>query len=236
MTLVPGIRMYVVCHKTSYPENADAADDRFRWYVVNEAVPEKTIRAPPASVVNEWDLPVYEPGLQAAGCREASCLFHALANESLRDVDFIGFAQYDMRVPSAALDAFEDAVVGAEPGSAAKVGVGFMRPWDEVWSNGALPGPFWEELLRLFLPPGVPAPAEVPLFSTFVLPTEAFVEMMTAVNAIAPDIHAAIGEDTTHLAGTLERVFGIWIAAAVAAGRLDAVPLVGLVHDQTQRC
>jgi hypothetical protein len=224
--------MYIVCHKTSYPDNADAADDRFRWYVVNAAIPDKTIRAPVQAQINEWDLPVYEPGLQAAGCREASALFHALANESLRDADFVGFAQYDMRVPSAALDAFEAAVVGADPDSAAKVGVGFPRPWEDVLASAALPPQFWEELLGVFLPPGVPLPAEVPLFSTFVLPTEAFVEMMTAVNAIAPDIHAALGGDTTHLAGTLERVFGVWIAAAVAGGRLEPVLLPGLVHDQ----
>lgn len=233
---MPSVRVYVVCHKTSYPENADAADDRFRWYVVNAEVPDKTIRAPESARINEWDLPRYEAGLQAAGCREASALFHALANDQLRDADFIGFAQYDMRVPSAALDAFEAAVLSAEPGSPAKVGVGFPRPWDDVVRYGALPPLFWRELLGLFLPPGVPPPAEVPLFSTFVLPKEAFVEMMTAVNIIAPDIHTAIGDDTTHIAGTLERVFGIWIAANVAAGRLDAVVLPGLVHDQTQRC
>ena len=171
------VRVYIVCHKTSYPHLADAADDRLRWYVVNDAIPDKTIAAPPASVVREWDLPVYEPALQAQGCREASAFFHALANPALRDAEYIGFAQYDMRIPSAALDAFE---------AAARDG-------------------------------------------------DAFVDMMTRVNDVAPDIHAALGFDTTHLAGTLERVFGVWIAAAIGGGRLEPEQLQGLEHDQSLR-
>ena len=227
----PRVRVYIVCHKTSYPHLADASDDRLRWYVVNEAVPDKTIAAPPASVVREWDLPVYEPALQAQGCREASAFFHALANPDLRDAEYVGFAQYDMRIPSAALDAFEDA---AREGDVAKVGVGFPVPWDEMVHNAALPPRFWDELLECFgAPPGW-RPASVPLFSTFVLPTAAFVDMMTRVNDISPDIHAALDFDTTHLAGTLERVFGVWIAAAIGGGRLVPVEL-HLEHDQSLR-
>ena len=227
----PRVRVYIVCHKTSYPHLADASDDRLRWYVVNEAVPDKTIAAPPASVVREWDLPVYEPALQAQGCREASAFFHALANPDLRDAEYVGFAQYDMRIPSAALDAFEDA---AREGDVAKVGVGFPVPWDDMVHNAALPPRFWDELLECFgAPPGW-RPASVPLFSTFVLPTAAFVDMMTRVNDISPDIHAALDFDTTHLAGTLERVFGVWIAAAIGGGRLVPVEL-HLEHDQSLR-
>ena len=226
------VRVYIVCHKTSYPHLADAADDRLRWYVVNDAIPDKTIAAPPASVVREWDLPVYEPALQAQGCREASAFFHALANPALRDAEYIGFAQYDMRIPSAALDAFEAA---ARDGDVAKVGVGFPVPWDDMVHNAALPPQFWDELLECFGAPRGWRPASVPLFSTFVLPVEAFVDMMTRVNDVAPDIHAALGFDTTHLAGTLERVFGVWIAAAIGGGRLEPEQLQGLEHDQSLR-
>lgn len=227
----PRVRVYIVCHKTSYPHLADASDDRLRWYVVNEAIPDKTIAAPPASVVREWDLPVYEPALQAQGCREASAFFHALSNPDLRDAEYVGFAQYDMRIPSAALDAFEDA---AREGDVAKVGVAFAVPWDEMVYHAALPPQFWDELLACFgAPPGW-RPASVPLFSTFVLPTAAFVDMMTRVNDVSPDIHAALDFDTTHLAGTLERVFGVWIAAAIGGGRLVPQQL-DIEHDQSLR-
>ncbi len=226
----PTTRVYIVCHKTSYAHLADAADDRLRWYVVNEAIPDKTIHAPPASVVREWDLPCHEPGLQAAGAREASAIFHALANPAeLLDADYVGFAQYDMAVPSAALDAFE-AAAAADP---AVVGVGFARPWSELLSASALPASFWDELLAAF--GATRRPAEVPLFGAFVLPRAKLVEMAARVNAIAPDLHAVLGFDTTHLAGTLERVFGAWIAVEIQAGRLTPVPLPGLAHDQSLR-
>lgn len=225
-------RVYIVCHKTSYPHLADAADDRLRWYVVNEAIPDKTIAAPAESVVREWELPTYEPELQAQGCREASAFFHALANPGLRDAAYVGFAQYDMRIPSAALDAFEDA---ARDSVVAKVGIGFPVAWDDAMKHAALPPPFWDELLTCFGAPAGWKPSHVPLMSTFVLPAEALVDMVTHVNAIAPDIHAALGFDTAHLAGTLERVFGVWIAAAVGGGRLEPVDLPGLEHDQSLR-
>jgi hypothetical protein len=226
------LRVYIVCHKTSYPHLADAADDRLRWYVVNEAIQDKTIAAPPESVVREWDLPRYEPELQAQGCREASAFFHALANPGLRDAQYVGFAQYDMRIPSSALDAFEAA---ARDSVIAKVGIGFPVAWDDMLEGATLPPLFWDELLMCFGAPAGWKPSHVPLFSTFVLPAEALVDMMTHVNAIAPDIHAALGFDTTHLAGTLGRVFGVWIAAAVGGGRLEPVDLPGLEHDHSLR-
>lgn len=233
----PRVIVYVVCRACPADADADAADGRLCWYVVDDPAG-KGKAALAASAVLEHELPVYEPGLRTAGCGEASALFHALANEGLRDAaDFVGFARPDTRPSSAALDAFEAAVVGGGADGAAKVGVGCLRPWAEVVGGGGgeagvLPAAFWEELLGVFLPPGAD-PAQLadgaprfPLRTTFVLPTAAFVEMMTDVNAIAPDVHAALGGTGGHeLAGTLERVFGAWIAAAAAGGRLEAVQL-----------
>lgn len=224
------VRLYIVTHKISYPSLADVTDDRLRWYVVNEAISGKTIYAPPRSVVHEWDLPAYEPALQANGAREASALFHVLTNaDRLLDADYVGFAQYDMEIPSASLDAFESfqARDGAD-----KVGVAFARPWEELVAFAALPPAFWDELLQVF--GCAETPAEVPLFSTFVLPKGLLLEMVTRVNELSAMIHAALEFNTSNLAGTLERVFGVWIAAAIAAGRLDPVPL-RFAHNQVLR-
>ena len=234
-----GIALYIVCHGVTYPGNhsdftdAEAVDAGLRWYVVNEPLQPKVIRCPEGCRIDEWGLPVHDPFMQINHFYNNSALWHAYLNPGLRTREFIGFAQYDMAIPKRALDRF-----AATPGPR-RVGAMFPLPFACLFQN-PLPAAFWEELVREAHPgleianlTGDP----LPLMHGFIMPTPAFVEMMQFADSWLPKVLRALGHDTRHLAGTLERVFALWIAAKGRAGVLGPIlELPGFVHGQeTQR-
>ena len=102
-----------------------------------------------------------------------------------------------------------------------------MEYWRDL-ARKASPGLAWATLEN-----GLPAP----LFHGFVLPRHAFQDMMAFVAAELGGLVRALGYSTDHLAGTIERACAVWIAAAVADGRLGPVlKIQGCTHNHdTQR-
>lgn len=231
------MKLYVVGHRVVTGANAtgfDADDLRrwVRWYIANEAVADRDVRVPQALRVDEWALPWHDPLQQLANFYNNSALWHVWKNPGLHD-DFVGFAQYDMVVPRAAVAEF--AAIDAP------LKVGYMQPSPaaDFWHT-PLPREAWAALaarltclpLDTLLAPGM----VLPLCHAFVLPLDAFLDMMRFAESALPGVLRALGHDTRHLAGTLERVFALWIVAAVRGRRLGPVlHMKGVVHDPSRR-
>lgn len=236
------MRLYIVCHRDAYPANhreftpLEARQAGLRWYVVNEPLTPKNIDAPPSCRVNEWDLPWHDPFLQMNNFYNNSALWHVYKNLDLLVDDHVGFAQYDMTIPRAPLEAFAE-LTTAQPGAVAYM---FPYPFAALFHN-PLPGEFWDAAVVRRAFPGVRlsdlASGELPLFHAFILPKDAFADMMAFADSVLAEVVRALGHDTRHLAGTLERVCALWIAAAVFAQKLGPVVNVpGFEHNQaTQR-
>ena len=226
-------RMYVVAHKKTYPENADDTDDRFRWYVVNENIHPKDIHVSAEKRIDEWTLAWYEPDMQANNFREISALVHAKKNPELSEFEYIGFAQYDMKVSSDALDAFE-----AAPGEN-KLGVGVWYPESKrhVYDmGGSLPREFWEAMVETAFPGTTWADlGHVPLCTTFIASKKTFDALMAFLDPMIMRVIWALDQRTTHLAGNLERVVGVWLAGAIASGFVDTVVDLSVIHDHSYR-
>lgn len=235
-----GLLLYVVCHRTTYPSNhsdftaAEAEAAGLRWYVVNEPLQPKRILCPPGCRVDEWTLPAHDPFMQLNHFYNNSALWHVFRNPGLRTREFVGFAQYDMTIPKRSLQTFLEASHGPR-----RVGVTCPMPFECLFHN-PLPAQFWDALVQE-VQPGTTlcdlSGASLPLMHGFVLPAPAFVEMMSFADARLHGVVRALAHDTRHLAGTLERVFALWIVAKARAGVLGPVMVLpGFEHDQeTQR-
>lgn len=231
------MKVYVVAHRTAVADRVAGGSEEdlrrwIRWYVANEGVRDRDIRVPAALRVDEWSLPWHDPFQQMCHLYNNSALWHVYKNPELHD-DFVGFAQYDMHIPRDALADF--AAVDAP----LKVGYMLPAPAADFWYT-PVPAETWAQLagrvtttpLDVLLGEGV----VLPLCHAFVLPLAAFEDMMRFAEAALPVVVRALGHDTRHLAGTLERVFALWIAAAVRGRRLGpALHMKGVVHDASLR-
>ena len=242
-----GVCVYVVYHEKLYPENFEGYDaaDRARWFrlfATNE--PRRGPKddgdawgGPPT--VREWELPWHDPLQQMNGYYNNSALWHVWRNaEALPKTEFVGFAQYDMAIPRDSLEGFA-ALTGHRDR------VGYMFPdhgWQKFLKHSALPASFWADMLaglglgdELTLEQLV-AGRPVPIMHGLVMRRTEFDRMMQWLDGQMGRIIRALGHDTQHLAGTLERAIGLWVAARVHAGKLGpAVHLKGCVHADEQR-
>ena len=107
------IKIFLVFHKTLDERlnlNEFSAEEIQKWFVPYAVNIEKTpkefilkdgtsvgISNPQNKVVVEYDLPHYDPMLQARGFMETSAYIHIEKNALHEDVDLIGICQYDMR-------------------------------------------------------------------------------------------------------------------------------------------
>ena len=105
MTL--NLKVFVVFHEKIYPEIYEVSDERTKYltfYGVKNEHENKT----PMDIVDEKDLPLYEPIWQNLHYNEASALYHIYKNRIHCHHEFIGFFQYDMKVLSNCFSEIEE--------------------------------------------------------------------------------------------------------------------------------
>ena len=229
----PSTRMYIVAHEKTYPENADDNDERLRWYIVNENIKPKDIHVSDEKRIDEWSLAWYEPDMQANNFREISALIHVAKNPELSDFEYIGFAQYDMKLSSNFLDAFENAPGENKLG----VGVRYSGSKKDVYAmGGSLPLTFWEAVVETAFPGTTWADlGDVPLCTTFIATKKTFDALIAFLDPMIMRVIWALDQRTTHLAGNLESVVGVWLAGAIASGFIDTVIDLPVYHDHSLR-
>ena len=87
-------KIFDECYKKIPP---DVLKTYFTFFAVNKSIP-KCYTPNTYKILNEWDLPIYDPTMQEKGYRENSAIYHIYANGIHKQYDRIGFFQYDMLI------------------------------------------------------------------------------------------------------------------------------------------
>jgi hypothetical protein len=85
-------RLFDECYEKIPPE---VLTKYFTFFAVNQAIP-KEYTPGKYNILNEWDLPIYDPTMQEKGYRENSAIYHVYANGLHTKYGRVGFFQYDM--------------------------------------------------------------------------------------------------------------------------------------------
>jgi hypothetical protein len=95
------MQFFVVFHRKLFDECYEkippgVLQEYFTFFAVNESIP-KEYTPGKYKILNEWDLPIYDPTMQEKGYRENSAIYHVYANGLHKKYARVGFFQYDMR-------------------------------------------------------------------------------------------------------------------------------------------
>ena len=93
-------QIFIVFHKFIFDDcykkiPKEILNKYFTFVAVNEKIP-KTYTLNKYNVINEWELPNYDPTFQERGYNENSVIYHIYYNNLHKNYKYIGFFQYDM--------------------------------------------------------------------------------------------------------------------------------------------
>ena len=232
------LKFFIVYHDKVYQENTAGftpkeIQDNFVWYAANEKLPKQLPTWGP--VLKEWEMSYHDPLLQMNQYFQNSAFFHLYKNQHLIESKYIGFGQYDMKIEPTSfrtmvthLDAtFLSTFVGCFLYSFDNLGNcvdwhgTFMEPYNKFHGTNY-------KLADISQNPLV-------LLHTFIMPTIHFVDMMRFAEHVLPIVIKNLGWDMKHFAGTMERVFALWILFAMARGKFKKIiKLDGITHVDSQ--
>jgi len=94
------MQFFVVFHRKLFDECYEkippgVLQEYFTFFAVNQSIP-KEYTPGKYKILNEWDLPIYDPTMQERDYRENSAIYHVYANGLHKKYERIGFFQYDM--------------------------------------------------------------------------------------------------------------------------------------------
>ena len=102
------IKFFVVYHRAIHDHVYDQDSlKNIRFFGVNDSI-EKTPITISTDVIQEHDLPVYEPVYQARGYSETSAAWHIYKNNLHEGLDYIGFGQYDQQIKGDVFETFHE--------------------------------------------------------------------------------------------------------------------------------
>ena len=235
-------KLAIVGHQKFYAKTVEGiSEDDLKKYVkfvcVNEDLP-KDIPAeyPKECIINEWDIPEYESFYQKNNFYQNSVFFNLMNVIDTLGLDQIGFAQYDMVFTPEIFDQIKEKC--QDP----KAAVGFypypVEPLFEILQPGV-----WQFIIQKysnFFDISVDDvdkldTMKLALFHTFVIPVENYKRMMCFSKDILKNVTAFLGNNTRHMAGTLERVFALFLNLEILTGNMKEFEWIdGLVHDDVK--
>jgi hypothetical protein len=216
-------KIYTVWHQRIFPELlADVPEDdksSIVMFGVNESIPKEVNEddCKRFNVVFEYQLPRYEMVWQAQGYCQTSCMIHVLLNPELHmGLDYIGFAQYDMKYSASTIQNIRD-VVAANPGRQiifheltlpVVQALGYSTGWDQVLEHyNSFFGTRWT-FPDIVKHPRCP---ELPVVHTFVIPTLMFIKMMEWMYAYLRSVRAGVYPTNISQAEFAERIHGLFL-------------------------
>ena len=231
-------QLAIVGHKKFYAKTVEGiSEDDLKKYVkfvcVNEDLP-KDIPAeyPKECIMNEWDIPEYESFYQKNNFYQNSVFFNLMNVIDTLNLEHIGFAQYDMVFTPEIFDQIKErckdpkAVVGFYPYP--------IEPLFEILKPGV-----WQFIIQKYSN-FFDIPVEdvdkldtmkLALFHTFVIPVHNYKRMMCFTKDILKNVTTFLGNDTRHMAGTLERVFALFLNLEIITGNMNEFEWIdGLIH------
>jgi hypothetical protein len=96
------MQLFIVFHKKIFDNNYkhisdDELEKNFTFIAVNQKIEKDYSKNKRKyNIINEWELPIYDPTFQERGYNENSAIYHVYANKLHERYKYIGFFQYDM--------------------------------------------------------------------------------------------------------------------------------------------
>jgi len=225
------LTFYIVFHDTVYKENTesfskDSLKKFIKWVAVNEKIP-KTIPdwIPTECLIKEWQMKHHSPLYQMLNFYQNSTFLHLFWNKEYKNSKYVGFGQYDMSIDAKGFEELESILSKTEHTLCGA----FVFPFAVLFDP--FDRQFWQEN---FITPynkfyntqhTYDTLEKMPLFllHTFIMPSWFFAHMMEFVEHNIPQILRGLKWETRHLAGTLERVFALFISCGILEGKLQNI-------------
>lgn len=229
----------IVGHKKFYAKAVEGvSDDDLKKYVkfvcVNEKLPKDIPKEfPKECIINEYDFPDYEPYYQENNFYQNSVFFNLMNVIDTLSLEQIGFAQYDMIFTTEIFDQIKEKCADS------KSAIGFypypIEPLFEILKPGAWQ--FFIQQYSNFFDVSIDdieklETMQLALFHTFVIPVENYKRMMCFSKHVLKNVLAFLGNDTRHIAGTLERLFALFLNLEIITGKMQEFQWIkDLKHD-----
>jgi hypothetical protein len=217
-------QFFVVFHKELFDEcysqiPQDALDKYFTFIAVRPDI-EKTYTPNKYKIINEWELPVYNPMFQERGYNENSAMYHVFANNLHSPYDYVGFFQYDMNFRN-------NIVATVERYRTSAPSVFYHQAFDFRFALGGMDPDVLSKILKsweTFHGRPFRRNTEFILWNTFVSPSEVFARIMNWVTTL----YDLLDSDFTKrdIGSAYERVMAI----ALSQERLQPY-LLSIFHD-----
>lgn len=231
-------QLAVIGHEKFYKETIEDipiedVKKYFKFVCVNEKLPKYIPdEYPKECVVNEWEFDHYEPFYQENKFYQNSFFFNLMNVIDTLDLKQVGFFQYDMVFTN---DIVQEIKTKCEDEKAA---IGFYPYRIEHLFEILKPG-VWQFIIQKYsnffqIPIDTEKIETMPLalFHTFVIPVENYKRVMCFVKEILKNIFTFLGNDTRHMAGTLERVIALVLNLEIITENMKEFEWIeGLLHD-----
>ena len=232
--LLKMIQLYVIFHKTIFDEcyksiPADILYKYFTFIAVNQKIP-KQYTQNKYKILNEWDLPIYDPTLQERGFNENSAIYHVYANNLHKDYKYIGFFQYDMEFTNNIVEFLQNHITETPRYFPLHKIYSFDFCFHDTWFEPDTLVFFIKEYCNYFKVLFTRR-EEYALYNTFVIPIETFEKIMPWITQLYDKMYPWCNEAPNrthfgHVAGVFERI----MAFALAEEGLPYV-LMDVKHD-----
>ena len=100
--------IFVVYHKTLYDNFYQTISEDNKKHIFFYGVKERLENKPS---IYEFELPIYNPKLQAQRYNESSAFYHIYENKLHQNLSYIGFAQYDMIIKNETINAIKTQII-----------------------------------------------------------------------------------------------------------------------------
>lgn len=232
--------LFIVYHKILHEKNIENFSepllDSLCWVAVNEEIQEKDYpKYTEGRLIKEWEMKEYSPLYQMLHWQQNSVFHHLYKNLDLIKTKYVGFAQYDQK-----LDAkqFEELINTLNSEKRSVLVATFAYNFQgacEIVSEEEWQVLFLDEYNRKYKEAHTMEEIkQMPMFllHTFIIPKWYFEYMMPFIEEITPKILKRLNWQIRHLAGTLERVYALFLACGLLEQKFQR-----LIHFQgIQQC
>lgn len=237
------IKFFVVYHKSIHEEVYDEHSLRnIKFFGVNENI-EKTPITISKDIIQEKDLPIYDPRFQERGYSETSAAWHIYKNELYKDLDYIGFGQYDQVIKGDVFDEFNKRL------STNKNPCIFYFNKKDLATDpefNKIPYDYIVDHYNKFfgtsfsmnkLKENNKTKDSLILFATFIIHKDLFEKLMSWIEVLVEDIYpwANLPPWPTHhphLGGVLERTYGLFFALELLSRPMTGIHKLPIQHPQ----
>jgi hypothetical protein len=233
-------QLAIIGHEKFYAETVAGISDEelkkhVRFVLVNEKLPKIVPESfPKECVVKEWEIPSYEPFYQENKYYQNSVFFNTMNIIETLDLDQIGFFQYDMIISPKIFNQIKET---CEADKDASIGF-YSYPIEQLFE--VVNPPQWQHVIQQYsnffqVSVDTEKLEKMPLalFHTFVIPKKNYCRMMHFTKKVLPNIITFLSSSgTRHIAGTLERLFALFLNLEIVTENMTEFTWVdGLVHD-----